>query len=93
MFVGLLTLDLRLPGCDTLKEKRHRLKGVIEKVRSKFNVSVSEVGHLDAHNSSTVAVSMVNNERRMIERVFTKVESLFDNGDGMMISHSEAEWF
>jgi uncharacterized protein YlxP (DUF503 family) len=93
MLVGLLTLELHLPGCDTLKEKRHRLKGVIERARSKFNVSVTEVGHLDAHQSSLVAVSMVNNDRVMIEQVFGRVEELFANGDGLIVSDSVTEWF
>jgi len=93
MLVGLLTLELHLPGCDTLKEKRHRLKGVIERTRSKFNVSVSEVGRLDAHQSSQVAVSMVNNDRVVIEQVFGRVEELFANGDGLIVSDSVMEWF
>jgi len=59
MRVGLLTLEIRLPGCDTLKEKRHRLKGVIERVRSKFNVSVSEVGRQDAfHHADAFGVRL-----------------------------------
>lgn len=93
MFVGLLTLELRLPGCDTLKEKRHRLKGVIERARSKFNVSASEVGKMDAHQSAEVAIAMVNRDRQIIEQVFSRVEELFANGNGLMVSSAEIEWF
>ena len=93
MFVGLLVLELQLPGCDTLKEKRHRLKGVIERVRSKFNISASEVGRLDAHQSAQVAVSMVNSDRRLIEQVLSRVEEFFANGDGLIVSSSDTEWF
>jgi len=92
MNVGLLTLELRLPGCDTLKEKRHRLKGTIEKARSKFNVSVSETDHHDAHQSAQVAVAMVNTERRLIEQVFSRVEDYFANGDGLVVFDSAIEW-
>jgi len=93
MYVGLLTLELRLPGCDTLKEKRHRLRGVIERVRSKFNVSASEVGKMDAHRSAEVAITMVNRDRQMIEQVFSRVEEYFANGNGLMVSCSDIEWF
>jgi uncharacterized protein len=93
MVVGLLTLELQLPGCDTLKEKRHRLKGVIERVRGKFNVSVSEVDYHDFHQSALVGVTMVNSERTPVEQVFTRVEELFAQGDGLVVAGSETEWF
>jgi hypothetical protein len=93
MHVGLLTLEIRLPGCDTLKEKRHRLKGVIERVRSKFNVSVSEVERQDAHQDALVGVSMVNMDRTIIEQVFARVEEFFAEGDGLVVNLSDIEWF
>ena len=93
MFLGLLTLDLHLPGCESLKEKRHRLKGVIERVRSKFNVSASEVGDQDLHQSAVVGVSMVNSDKLMVEQVLARVEDFFANGDGLMITSTEIEWF
>lgn len=93
MFLGTLTLELTLPGCDTLKEKRHRLKGVIERVRDKFNVSASEVGFQDVHQSALVAVAMVNSERQLVEQVFSRIEEFFAGGDGLMVVDSTIEWF
>lgn len=93
MFLGNLTLELTLPGCDTLKEKRHRLKGVIERVRDKFNVSASEIGFQDVHQSALVAVAMVNSERQLIEQVLSRIEEFFASGDGLMVVDSTIEWF
>ena len=93
MFLGTLTLELTLPGCDTLKEKRHRLKGVIERVRDKFNVSASEVGFQDVHQSALVAVAMVNSERQLVEQVLSRIEEFFADGDGLMVVDSTIEWF
>jgi hypothetical protein len=93
MVLGLLTLDLSLPGCNTLKEKRHRLRGVIERVRTRFNISASEVDHQDLHQSALVAVAMVSQDRAVIEKAFARVEEHFANGDGLVIAGSEVEWF
>lgn len=93
MIVGLLSLDLHLPGCGNLKEKRSRLKGVIEKARSRFNVSVSETGHQDLHQSAKVGIAMVNENRELILKVFNKAEEFFDIGDGITIVESVVEWF
>jgi len=93
MRIGTLTLEISLPGCDTLKEKRHRLKGVIERVRSKFNVSASEVGHQDMRQSALVAIAMVSDNGSIIEKVFQKVEDFFENGDGLRVDASSIEWY
>lgn len=93
MTVGLMNLELRLPGCNTLKEKRHRIKGVIEKVRSRFNVSASEVDYHDLHQSALIAVAMVNSERSLVEQVFARVEAFFADGDGLLVLRSDIEWF
>ena len=86
-------MELYLPGCDTLKEKRHRLKGILERTRSKFNVSVSEIESHDLHQSSVVACAMVNTERYLIEQVFARIEDLFANGDGLLVTGTSVEWF
>jgi uncharacterized protein len=93
MIVGLMSLELQLPGCDTLKEKRHRIKGVIEKVRAKFNVSVAEVDFQDMHQSAMIGVSMVNSEKTLIEQVFARVEEFFESGDGLLVVESVVDWF
>jgi hypothetical protein len=47
MLVALQRFDLRIPGCGSLKQKRHVLKALMGAIRSKFNVSVAEVDHHD----------------------------------------------
>jgi uncharacterized protein YlxP (DUF503 family) len=93
MIVGLLSLELQLPGCDTLKEKRHRIKGVIEKVRGKFNVSVAEVDFQDMHQSAMIGVAMVNSEKVLIEQVFARVDEIFESGDGLIVVNNSVDWF
>jgi len=47
MLVALERFDLRIPGCSSLKQKRHVLKSLTGALRSTFNVSVAEVDHQD----------------------------------------------
>ncbi len=39
--IGILSIHLRLPGCASLKEKRGRLKPLLNQLHKKFNVSVA----------------------------------------------------
>ncbi|MCJ7708279.1 MAG: DUF503 domain-containing protein, partial [Anaerolineales bacterium] len=44
MHVGALTLELRLPGCSSLKQKRSRLKPLLAALHREFNLSAAEIG-------------------------------------------------
>jgi Protein of unknown function (DUF503) len=54
MSIGVLTLQLQLPGCKSLKEKRSRLKPLIARLHREFNISVAEVSHQDIWDEATI---------------------------------------
>ena len=59
MFTKLLTIDLLLPGCSSLKEKRYALSSLKTRLRQRFNVSVAETDYHDKWQRSQLAVAMV----------------------------------
>src|SRR5438874_13710281 len=74
MFVALCRFDPRVPGCTSLKEKRHVVKALTASVRSKFNVSVAEVDHHDLWQRTAIGVSAVAGEGYHLRRVMHQVE-------------------
>jgi len=44
---GALTLELRIEDAHSLKDKRHVVRGLKDRLRHKFNVSVAEIGSQD----------------------------------------------
>ncbi len=56
-----------------MKGKRRVLESLRQRIRSKFNVSVSEVGHNELWQKAEVGVVMVANESRYVNRVLSKV--------------------
>ena len=74
MLVALERFDLRIPGCGSLKEKRHVVKTLTGGIRSKFNVAVAEVDHHDLWQRTTIAVSAVSGEAYHVKRVLQQVE-------------------
>jgi uncharacterized protein YlxP (DUF503 family) len=89
MLVGLQSFDLRIPGCGSLKEKRHVVKTLSAGIRSKFNVSVAEVDHLDLWQRTTIAVSAVAGEGYHVRRVLHEVERLVGRDDRVEIIDSQ----
>ncbi|MYA79592.1 MAG: DUF503 domain-containing protein [Acidobacteriia bacterium] len=73
--VGLLTLQLHIEHAHSLKEKRHVLKGLKDRLRKRFNVSVAEVDGQDTWQASVVAVVMVSRDRQRVQNQLAKAES------------------
>jgi uncharacterized protein YlxP (DUF503 family) len=84
--IGVLTLELVLPDAHSLKEKRHVVQSLKDRLRHKFNVSVAEIDHQDTWQRATLAVACVSNDARLANEVVSKavnyIESLSD-GQGV----------
>ncbi|MBL8222124.1 MAG: DUF503 domain-containing protein, partial [Bryobacterales bacterium] len=50
--IGVLTLELHLPDSHSLKDKRSVVKGLKDRLRHRFNVSVAEIGGHDTWQRS-----------------------------------------
>ena len=70
--VAVGTVELHLPDVDSLKGKRRILKGLKEKVRQRFEVSVAEVNHQDTWQRATLAVACVSQDSRHANEVISK---------------------
>ena len=78
MLVALERFDLRIPGCTSLKQKRHVVKSLQAGLRQKFNVAVAEVDHHDQWQRTTLAVSAVAAQGYHLRRVMHEVERFVD---------------
>jgi len=59
MVVASLTLAFLVPGSSSLKEKRHVVKSLKDRIRSRFNVSVAEVDFQDLWQRASLGVAVV----------------------------------
>jgi uncharacterized protein YlxP (DUF503 family) len=53
-------------------------------VRSRFNVSIAEVGYLEEWQRATLAVACVSNEAKRVDEVLNKVVDLIE-GHGLAL--------
>ncbi len=91
MIVGLLTLDLHIPEANSLKSKRRVIKSLIEKIKNKFNVSISEVDAQNLWQRSVIGIAYVSNETVMINRVFEKIRTHVNNTHSVELINSDME--
>jgi uncharacterized protein YlxP (DUF503 family) len=60
--IALLTIDIHIPHAQSLKDKRMVIRRMKDRLRTKFNVSVSEVDHQDLWQRSQVGVVTVGSD-------------------------------
>ncbi|MFQ6117928.1 MAG: DUF503 domain-containing protein [Candidatus Bipolaricaulia bacterium] len=63
----LLTIDLFLPGCASLKDKRFILSSLKTRLRQRLNVAVSEVDFQEKWQRCRLAVVTVGESRRVAD--------------------------
>jgi len=91
--VLLLVVDCHIPHAQSLKQKRAVIKSLIERLRARLNASVSEVGYLDEWQRSVIAVSMVSNNRRYLQKQVDIIEQLLlASTGGLSVSNIEQHW-
>lgn len=73
MHVAALTLELHLPGCSSLKEKRSHLKPILARVHKRFNVSAAEIGLNDSHTTALLACVVVSNDHKHAQRLLAGI--------------------
>jgi hypothetical protein len=89
--VGLLSVELYLPHCLSLKDKRMVLRGVKDRLR-KFNVAVAEVDHVDLWQRAGLGVVAVSNAHDQIEATLESVLAEIERNEPGAVLRSEVEW-
>ena len=84
--VALGLIELHLPDVDSLKGKRHVLKGLKERVRARFEVAVAEVDHQDVWQRATLALAYVSADARHANEVVSKaMDFIEDHVEGRVV--------
>ncbi len=79
MVVGILKVDLHIPGNNSLKGKRRVLRSLKDRMKGRFNVSVAEVGEEDLWQRATLGIAVVSNDRSHANQVLSKVVDLIES--------------
>lgn len=93
MPVGVLTLEIHLPYAHSLKEKRAVLRKVRDRLRSRFNVAVSEMDAQDVWQRATLGIVSISDSRSLLESVFQQVLRESENILGDDVARHEIEFF
>ena len=92
MHIGILTIQFRLHGCNSLKEKRHRLSAVKSRFGKVSNIAVCESDRQDALGFAELSFVSTSQDKANVESGLAKiVDFCLQNIDAEVINHT-IEW-
>jgi len=93
MIVGVLTAHLSMQGISSLKGKRSIIKSLVGRLKSRFNISISEVDHQDNKTSAVIGISIVSNDTHFIDQQFDAIINFMRNDGRFYIGQIQRETF
>ncbi len=71
--VGLLTIELYIPGLSSLKDKRSVVKPLLARLRKEFNVSAAEIEDQDQLGHAVLGIAAVSASPDYVHGLLTRV--------------------
>jgi uncharacterized protein YlxP (DUF503 family) len=72
--IAILTLELRIEGAHSLKDKRQVVRSLKDKLRVSFNVAVAELDQSDLWQRATLGVVSISESRDYLQGLMENVE-------------------
>jgi uncharacterized protein YlxP (DUF503 family) len=88
----MMTVDFRLPGCQSLKEKRRRLKGLKDRFGKISNLAVSESGQHDNHQHSQWCFVAIGADANQLEQLLAGIETYASTQLDTVVCGCRREW-
>jgi len=73
MNVGVLQVEILIGNAQSLKDKRHVVRSVLDRIRASFNVSAAEVDHMDLHQRAILGFAAVSNDSAHVRGLLQQV--------------------
>jgi uncharacterized protein YlxP (DUF503 family) len=91
MHVGTLRVYFQVLSARSLKEKRQVLRSAKDRLQSRFNISVAEIGSQDLWNAGELGVAMVGTDHRYVNGAMEKVLAFLEANPAIRIIEHDIE--
>ncbi|MEO5378925.1 MAG: DUF503 domain-containing protein [Magnetococcus sp. DMHC-6] len=79
MQIGVLQVQVLLPGVRSLKEKRGIIKGILQRIQNRFQVATAEVGHQDVWDLAGFGFAAVGTDVAFLQSRLQKVVNFIES--------------
>jgi len=89
--VAICVLELHIPGATSLKAKRQVIKSLVQRLRNRFNVSVSEVGSQDLWQRAELGMAVICHNGAGADSIMEKLFAFVEEENRVVIIGSRLE--
>ncbi|MHB8295798.1 MAG: DUF503 domain-containing protein [Acidimicrobiales bacterium] len=86
------SIDLRLPACHSLKEKRAVVKPILASLQRRFHVAAAEIGYHDLWQRAEIGVATVAESAGQVGLVLDEVERFVWSEPGVEVVEVMRTW-
>jgi hypothetical protein len=76
LVIGVISWELEIFGCQSLKEKRSVVKSLKDRLHGRFNVSAAETAHQDVWQRAELTACVVAGQKKIAEQVLESADRL-----------------
>jgi len=91
--VLILSLDIRIPGCRSLKERRGLLEPLKKRLRRDLNLSVSELEPRNSPDRARLGIAAVVDHRAAGDSQLEKIRSIIDREHRLSVLEEDLEYW
>ena len=80
-FIGIISLEVRLPGSATLKDRRSALAKIRHGLQERYGAAVAEVGSLDTPSHAQMTAALVQQTAQACDQRVAELERWLEERD------------
>jgi len=92
LYISLLTVEVLIPWARSLKDRRSAVRGLKDRLRSRFNASVAELAYQDKWQRAVIAVCILDSDRRHLESDMARVRQLCEEAQDVQVADMHQQW-
>ncbi len=85
--------DLRIPDCQSLKDKRRVVHGLRDRTRSRLKVSAAETAYQDDVQRAEVSIAFVSSDATLARSILDRADALIASDPRVYVLETESEIF
>lgn len=91
MIIGSCVLELMIYEANSLKDKRQVIKSILERIKSRYNVSIAEIDLNDVWRSAVIGIACVSNNTVHAKKMLSNVTKFIERDGRVEITHYDVE--
>ena len=91
-YIVVVSFEVLVNGSTSLKEKRSVINRIRDRIRARFNASIAETGYQDKWQRAAMAMTMISNEQKKLQKDVDAVQKLLLEFTDVSINHFTVEW-